>query len=470
MFNQNQKSETLLITIMVLFSIAIIYAIYVFNPYFMNRKPLSESLTERQVQSVIIPKANATSESLGPWPFLKYKNISTTNTASSEIQMSAIYVRESVKELPRTIQDNEPAPIWTTGENGFYFSYTDEIFKTDYNSELIWKFKLEEGDRLAAYPIEGLQFLFFSTTKGFIYKLNRNNGKLVWLFKDMGAILHSFLPYNSFLFYITKESDSKFFISKINGHTGEILWKNELLGFTNPSSLTINDEHKLVMLSDPNGSMLSLDLNTGNAYWQAKKLGEIYAPPSTVGEYIYVVNREGIVYSLNIKKKQIAWEYTLHSGSDSSFAYIPSYGLIAAITDSGYLHTIESRTGEGHWKYNTNNSQELKSLMAARYDNKAISKYKLNWSHKGWAVISPCSESFICSFNPEKGQLIGRTRLYGELISSNPEFIQDKLYVILKNPQPLPWIKSSTPMPNYALATFKTYKEVKVSTDSPSGE
>lgn len=468
MYNTNQRSEGLLITIKVSLSALIIYSIYYYNPYFMHRKPLSESLTESQNSTTVVPFREAASDSLGPWENLTFMNTSSTNSYPPEFQMGSLYVRESLKELPVKVTDYSLAPKWSSGTKGLYFTYEQEIVKTNFDGDKIWSFKCESNDKFITQALEGSKYVFTSTQNGFVYKLNLENGSLNWLTKIDGPVVHNFLPYNSLMFFINQTASGNFFVNKINGHTGEFIWKHELVGFTQPTPLTISEEHKLLLLSDLNGSMLALDMNNGNAYWQAKKLGEIVAPPSTVGESIYVVNKEGIVHSLNIRKKSINWEYTLQSGAENTFSYIPSYGMISIMSDSGYLHTLESRTGEGNWKYNTSNEQALKQIVSIRYDGKSISKYKLNWAHKGWVILAACSTGQLCTFNPEKGQLIGRTKLYGEIMQQPPIFKDDKMYVLLKKPQALPWMNQAEELPKVALGIFKIFKDSPTPTGTAS--
>ena len=179
-------------------------------------------------------------------------------------------------------------------------------------------------------------------------------------------------------------------------------------------------------------------LNNGNAYWQKKKLGKITLAASTVGESAFVANEEGVAFGIHLKKRQINWKYELPSPAKSNFAYVPSHGLVAVLTENGYLQTIEARTGEGHWRYNTSNTQNNHHVFTIRINNRGISKYSLNWSHKGWTIISPCANDRLCVFNPEKGQLINRLRLRGSLSQHPPQFIEDKLYSLLKDPQRLP--------------------------------
>ncbi|MCB0392704.1 MAG: PQQ-binding-like beta-propeller repeat protein [Bdellovibrionales bacterium] len=457
MYSPPRKSEFFLVTLMVLTSVAIVYGIYHFNPYFMNRKPLSESLSENQNKSLTIPESSMEPEGLGPWDFLEQKNISRTFINDSQFQMGTTYVRESTKKLIYEVVDNDSPPKWSVDEDGFYFVYPKELVKTNLNNEQLWFFKIQEDDQLLFSPVVGSKYLFAISKKGYLYKLNKETGELSWLLKVRGELVQNILPYNSFLFFVTSEGNEDFFIYKLNGHTGEQVWKNKLIGLTKPSPLTINESLKLIMLTDPNGSLLCLDFNSGNAYWQKKKLGTISFPANTFGESAVISNDEGKAISINLKKKSINWEYELPSKATSNFAYIPSHGIVAVLTENGYLQTIEARTGEGHWRYNTRNEQQNSDVFSIRFNNRAIAKYSLNWSHKGWTIISPCSSDRLCIFNPEKGQLVNRLQLRGTLTQYIPHFYNDKLYALLKAPQRLPWSQSSEPMPNFAVGIYKVY-------------
>ncbi|MCB9027145.1 MAG: PQQ-binding-like beta-propeller repeat protein [Bdellovibrionaceae bacterium] len=469
MYTYRRRSEGFLITLMLLFSTAIIYGIYVYNPYFMNRKPLSESLSENQNHTLTIPESKMESEGLGPWNFIESLNLSRTYVYNSDYESDVTYVREASIKLPISVNKNSVAPLWTGDESGHYYTYPHELVKTDFNNERSWFFRSHEKDKFMTSPVVGSHYLFITTESGLIYKLNKINGKLIWLIKYPGQLFNNFLPYNSFLFFITKEATEEFYINKINGQTGELQWKEPLIGFTSPSELTINEALKLLLVTDPNGSLLSIDLNNGNAYWQKKKLGNITTPASTIGESAYVANDEGMAMSLNLKKKQISWEYKLPTPAVSSFTYVPSYGLIAVLTENGYLQTIEARTGEGHWRYNTGLVQNNTKLFSIRMNSKGIKKYKLNWSHKGWVLISPCGDDRLCVFNPEKGQLVNRIRLRGQMSQHLPLFINQKMYALLKNPEKLPWVKSDEPEPNFSMGEYKVYNAPAVS-NKPEAE
>ncbi|MCB0357163.1 MAG: hypothetical protein KDD40_09155, partial [Bdellovibrionales bacterium] len=176
MYKPPKKSEVFLVSIMILFSLGIIYGIYFFNPYFMNRKPLSESLSENQNKSLTIPEAEMEPDSLGPWLFLEQKNIARTYTFDSEFQMSTTYVRESTKKLP--LENDAHPPIWDSDEDGFYYTYPDQLIKTNFSNEKKWFFQTQKEDTILNSPIIGSKYLFISTKNGFVYKLHKENGKL----------------------------------------------------------------------------------------------------------------------------------------------------------------------------------------------------------------------------------------------------------------------------------------------------
>ena len=259
MYKPPKRNEVFLVSLMIIASLAIVYGIYHFNPYFMNRKPLSESLSENQNKSLTIPMAQMEAESLGPWKYLEHKNLSRTFVNDNNFQMETTYVRESTKKLLVEVHNEGQPPLWSADSDGFYFTYPNQVLKTNFSSEKLWFFKAQEGDRISNMPIVGSNYLFVSTNDGFIYKLHKDTGKLAWLLKINGSLQHNFVPYKSFLFFITQEGDEEYYIYKMNGQTGEQVWKHSLIGLTDPSAMTINESLKLILITDPNGSLLCLD-------------------------------------------------------------------------------------------------------------------------------------------------------------------------------------------------------------------
>jgi len=455
MFQKPPRREGFLVFLMLASSLSIIYCLYHFNPFFMNRKPLSKSLSEGKEQVLPVPTFRTPSDEKLTNQFNIARNIGRSYQEPSDFSIYYSFFRKSSTVFYKD-KNLAAAPLWSYDSDSVFLIDGKKLRRLNLDLEVQWWFELQKQDKFADRATVSDTEVFVATQRGQLYRLDKSSGKLQWMIGLESEIVYSPVIYRSFLFLILKNNADEYFLTKLNGITGEVIWNRELVGFTEPSRITISSETSLVLVTDPNGSLLCLDVNTGNAYWQKKKLGEIRGPATAVGEMAFVATQDAKAYGIQLKRKSVSWEYTLSSASKNPFTYIPIYDYVALLTDSGYMHVIDVNSGEGIWKYNTGNSQPNQAVFTVKLDSKSIQHLKLKWKYRGWVLVTPCTEDRLCVMNPANGQLLTRYNLRGKS-ASTPVFIGKNLYLTLKDPQKMPWIKNDTPNPKFSLARLSTF-------------
>ncbi|MBK8204939.1 MAG: hypothetical protein IPK68_22425 [Bdellovibrionales bacterium] len=129
------------------------------------------------------------------------------------------------------------------------------------------------------------------------------------------------------------------------------------------------------------------------------------------------------------------WEVDLDSPPLGPLTYIPVFQRLALITTDGHMHMIDIKKAEHLWRFPLDSRNPGHDIFASRLSAKNVEKLNLKWEKKGWTAWAPCSESRLCIYNPDKGQLIGRISAAGGVLTP-PLFVGKGFYLLTAEKKP----------------------------------
>ena len=317
------------------------------------------------------------------------------------------FVKKKVGKNKFLLSKNIAPPL--IYDNSIYlYDDTGTVFKISKKGKKIWKRniykkiykKMHKRLSLAIYENK----IFVSDNIGFIYALNIDNGKLLWI-KNHGIPFKSRLKiFNDKIFVINQDNKlicldtkkgakiwdvrsipsfikSQYLLSiaiskegdlvmlnssgdliKLRTKDGRMHWTLSATGpavsstsdFFKSSDVVIADEEIILSTSS---SILSFDLRSGFLNW-AQNIGSRSAP-IVDGEHVFLVSEEGYFVSINRKTGKIIWSTNILKVLKKSWklflekkhktqvtGFIMGSGKIYATTFNGYLIVCSATSGE----------------------------------------------------------------------------------------------------------------------------
>jgi outer membrane protein assembly factor BamB len=191
------------------------------------------------------------------------------------------------------------------------------------DGSFVWNFP-------AGRPIHGEAALtsdavYFVCDNGFLYKLDRANGKLIWRY-DLGdaqasRILAHQVDYNA-------------------PHSGEFDWDSGA-----PKPLLLDG---VVYVGSGDGGFHAVNAGQGTRIWRIETHGKIRADAVADGDRIIFVSFEGAIYAVNRNTGETVWVRKNMAPFTSSPAMIN--GKLVAGNRGGALFAIDPATGKNVWR------------------------------------------------------------------------------------------------------------------------
>ncbi|MCB0420232.1 MAG: PQQ-binding-like beta-propeller repeat protein [Bdellovibrionales bacterium] len=324
--------------------------------------------------------------------------------------------------------------FWSSHSSIFYARPIEIDDRTEESSSA-WSFQFVESEIPRNDPLITDQFVILTTSYKRIVVLVRKTGQLLWsLTVDYDIQQSPALIEQQLLVSLYDDETQQSYLKSfdlVNGTPGT--FHLELSGRLSAPLLYHSDSHSLFVATEER-ELLHVQTPSGDILWKHTTPSKVVTQPNLIDDQLLINTADQTTYSLKLMSPEINWDYKLKGIAQHPFIVIPSSHFVAVMTDGGYLHTIDYKTGKGVWRFNTQAKAQTSQIAAVRFSNQVIEERELKWHYKGWSIWAPCVENRICMFNPSEGNLIGRLSTAGEL-ASMPLFSSDhkRLLILLKN-------------------------------------
>ena len=238
--------------------------------------------------------------------------------------------------------------------------FTDSKTTAPFNS-LAWKF--DAAAPIRATVAASAEAIFFGTSNGAFYSLDKNSGKTNWSFRT-GYPVHSSAALDKGNVFF---SDNKQTLWSLNATTGKVGWNTSLgqslrydwgFDYYYSSPTIINGQ---IFIGSKDGCVYCLEESSGRVKWKFKTEGIVRSSPAVSANVVYIGDTEGNLFALNAANGKQIWRFEIvgHSLKNEKWGYdrraiIASpvlYGnkVIAGGRD-GFLYAVDKTSGKQLWR------------------------------------------------------------------------------------------------------------------------
>ncbi|RKN81518.1 beta-alanine-activating enzyme beta-propeller domain-containing protein [Ulvibacterium marinum] len=266
------------------------------------------------------------------------------------------------------------------------------------NPKTKWRFKTQGPIRGSSVIVEDK--IYFGSSDGFVYCLDKEEGNLIWKKQTNGAITTAPTIAGSSL-YISNRDNS---VWAMDTQTGRILWKFKMqpiltdlhAGWEYFMASPVVFENS-VFIGSGDGHLYVLDGKNGKLKWKFKTNGRIRASPLIDSGTVYQPSNDGYVYVLDAGNGNLLWNFETQGATynpkdfnfdRSSICTQPQIrkGILYFGSRDGNTYAVDLKTRKEKWNF----SYGPTWAMATTISNDAI--------FVGWST-----NNLTCALDLENG-------------------------------------------------------------------
>ena len=205
------------------------------------------------------------------------------------------------------------------------------------NGKIIWEFDALKGP-VVSTPLLYKDLIIFGAWDTFLYALNKDTGNLVWKWTN-GSANRMYSPamvipvaHNDVIYIVAPDR----YLSAIDYHTGKTLWRSN--EETVRESLGISWDKKLLFGKTMNDKIVAFKTTKEKAVkaWEKDvKFGYDHVPSMLYEQNGQIIfgTRNGVVYNLNSKTRDVNWKYKIDNSMVNNVRIIGNKQLIVSTMD-----------------------------------------------------------------------------------------------------------------------------------------
>ncbi len=307
-----------------------------------------------------------------------------------------------------TVISNESTAFVGT-DSGWFYAIDKKTFKTR------WSLFVPNSNRgiHSSAVIEG-DNLWIGDYSGRILRIDAPSGHIIWNQFLGQAIGASPLLLGEALFVNAETSPPNGYLYKINKWTGEMIWRSQAFGEQSHSSPSTNDDQSLVFLGANNGQFYAFSTKDGSRLWQQKLTGgPLRSAPAFFKNRLYAISMEGRFHILDASSGAIVNEISISPNSRSSPALDREANRVY-FSDQSKLYRIDL---------------EGKNLIQIDLGNRFnISSPQILKSGKQTILYQVCKDQELCEI--DKNLKTSRSIFKGDFkITATPHFTKGQIWI-----------------------------------------
>jgi outer membrane protein assembly factor BamB len=275
-------------------------------------------------------------------------------------------------------------------DDGVYIgSDTGAMTAFDGEGRMKWRFLVNhalEGIHATAAVDESS--VFFGAYNGRLYALDRGTGRPKWVHVLGDSIGASVSILGASLFVSVEANRFRDgYVVRLRRATGEIEWISENLGEQIHSSPAIAPNEGIVVVGVNNGSLVGLDMKSGQIIWRAIFPGPIKGTPMIQGGKVYATSWGGEIRAVSLRDGRTVWRNEIDGGSMSSPTYVPQLNLVVVGSRLGAWMAYDADGGVLVWRRHWMVSEpQISSALAMRFGSHSFQ----------WRLWLGCGGKMLC--------------------------------------------------------------------------
>lgn len=315
---------------------------------------------------------------------------------------------------------SKSSPV-SDGKSIFVGSDAGHLYSFNLDGKLRWKFYLGKAALgIHSTPVVDDSYVYIGSYRGALYAIEKESGRLSWMTIIGETIGSSPLLHQDHLI-VAVETVHPFngYVVKVHRHTGKIVWKSRDLGEQSHSSPALSLGKNILVVGANNELVFGIDQTTGNTLWEQVLDGDVKSTPIINGDSAYLSTRGGSLYRLEIATGKVIWKAPLHSTSQVSPVYLKRVGLIVASGHGGDIVAVHADSGKEVWRHSF-------KIRPAQLSSPVVLEAPM-----GETILFYCEIQTLCLLD-SKGKIISRTKTKGR-ITSSPFVHNGMVYVSLND-------------------------------------
>ncbi len=291
------------------------------------------------------------------------------------------------------------------------------------DGKVIWQTSVEDGKsaRLSGGITAAYNRVFIGTENADLIALDQETGELLWRADTQGEVLSRPLADSTLVIVNT----SRGVLEGFDALTGQSRWQLS----TEVPNLTLRGDSSPVGIGGgvfwgmANGRLGAALAETGQMLWQQPiaspkgateidRLVDVDASPIIVGERLYAVGFNGELVSIELQTGQPAWKRAYSSSKD--FAIVGQ--RLFLVTDKDHVVAVDIRSGTELW---SNSDLEYRILTAPSVID-------------GYVVVSD-SEGYLHWIDSRSGEFVAQQMVSESGISHPPLAMNDGYVVVTRD-------------------------------------
>ncbi len=232
-------------------------------------------------------------------PLVLGNDVIVTYAGDKKYSLASYNISQGKINWRKNFGDVQTSPILKDGY--VYFSGLNGVFyKVDKGSgSKIWKYNTKAPVHSTCAIGDGIAVL--GNDKGSIFGININSGAEKWKVETPQSVISTPLINKGVVFI--GGNDSNYYAIGID--SGNIIWKRNL--HTKIISGSAVDAIGNLIVGCVDGSVYSLNHETGDVKWSMLTKGTIVSSPLVSGNYIYLSSYDSYVYCLDALNGNVLW-------------------------------------------------------------------------------------------------------------------------------------------------------------------
>ena len=303
------------------------------------------------------------------------------------------------------------------------------IFSVDHNGDVNWKKNIYE--KIYKKINKSLVFsiyqnnIYIADNIGFIYSIDLDNGKLVWI-KNYGIPIKSNIKVYKNKIFLINQDNRIFCINTINGSKiWDIRSVPSFIKLQNFLSTAISKQGDIITINS-SGDLLNVNANDGKVVWALSTLESTLAHATDFFRSSeIVIDGENIFFSSQVS----FFSYNLNSGQINWKQEVSSIGTpivdgknIFILTKNGFFVIMDKITGK------INSSTNILKILKKKNQSTRIIGFILGTGK----IYSVTANGYLIVSSPISGK-VEYFRKIGDPVISSPIINNGKLYILTKN-------------------------------------
>ena len=313
--------------------------------------------------------------------------------------------------------------------SGIYVgSDTGTFTAVDFAGAVRWSFHVDNAPQgiHATAALDG-DNVYFGDYKGRFYALRKDSGDLVWA-NQLGETIGSSAAIVGPAIYVTVERNHPFngFVAKLDRRTGAVVWLSDWLGEQSHASPTVDPTRGALYVGANNGLLRALALDSGQERWRTPLDGTVKSTAVLVDGTLYLTTGAGHLYAVEADSGKIRWQTELSGTAKGSPSFVPEEDLLVVGSNAG----TAKRAARGRVQAVRASDGAIVWSVETDFGDMRASPTIVGSKEGGHVAWMSCAERAVCAFSTGSGEIRDRLALPGAF-TGTPTLHDGRLYLTL---------------------------------------